>query len=334
MKTKAQDTETTETTKAASETTEETTKAASSETEETTKAVTRQEFGELVKMVSEGFNSLTTVLSKAISVDAKVRQQPSEDMETPEGQKRTVGKTGNEAVDQRNPDKKKEDPQDTQEAAVKAQSDETEETTKTAENGTDTDGERETKAGKDDSTDTYDMATVTRAIKRIQAVAKEMDEETHSTKAADDTETEETTKASTDTEETTKASKETDETVTKSVRGSEIDAFAATVADTIERMEKSLKKNGFQTEHIAKAVIENIRNNPAYQEDIKSMLKQPGQKRSVIMGTPFVKTRDGRMYKLTIENHPQSKVEKSTDGKALSFKEMWGNGFASVSNEE
>lgn len=314
----------------------------SAEDTKETKSVSRKEFGELTKMVSEGFNAITMAISKVakagISVDAHDKNQPDENKETPEGQDRNVTKgDGNEANDQANPNKKKEDPQDTQEAAVTKDREGQEDADG---NGDDEKGEREKSAKKRtakddkepkaDESETYDMATVQRAIKRIEAVAKGIDdmEEDKTTKAEED---EKTTKAEDDEEKTTKG--EDTERTTKS-KLSPIDVFALTVANSIERMEKSMKDNGFQTNHIAKAVVENIRSNPEYQADIKSMLREPGAKKSVIMGTPFVKTRDGRMFKLTVENHPQNKVEKSADGKKLSFKEMWGSGFSSTQEEK
>jgi hypothetical protein len=309
------DTETEETKKSESETETET-KKTSTETEETTKAVSRKEFNELTKMVGELGNSITTVLgkmAKAIHVEAKDERQPEKEKSDPEEtQERAVSKAEGEAVDQRQPDEEKTDPEES--ATTKHR----EGQTNTEDDGDDLKGEREKKNMKESTdTETYDLTTVQRSIKRIKAVAKAMDTDT-------ETETK-TTKA----EET-----ETESRTTKSRNVPQLDEFAFTVADTIERMEKSLKNQGFQNGHVAKMVIESIRSNPAYQEDIKAMLRQPGQKRSVIMGTPFVKTRDGKMFKLTVEDHPSTKVEKSTDGKEKTFKEMWGKSYASVSNEE
>lgn len=337
-KSMAKETEDEKTTKAEETTEEKKTKASDKKEEETdvTKTVTQSEFKELVKFISTGFNAMTDALSKVskagLSVEAKDKQQPGEDKSDPEATQeakvKATTKADAAAADQKNPDKAKKDPEETQEAKVKAR----EGQDSRDGNGDDEDGAREKAAKPADSkdTDTYDMATVERSIKRIQEVSKAMDstdeKDEKKDKAFGDSETED--------DKSKKAFGDTDEKTTKSIGLSSIDTFAVTVAETIERMQKSMEKNGFQTSHIAGAVINQIKTDPEYQALIKGMLREPGRKKSVIMGTPFVKTRDGRMFKLVNEEHPQSKVEKSEDGKKLSFKDQWGKSFSSTQEEQ
>lgn len=291
--------ESTEETKKAAEDTEETKKTSDKKDEET---VTKAEFNELVKMVSQGFNAMTKAFSKAMSAPVLEQANPDKskvvDLEQPKAKAQ-----GGDAVDGEQPDKKKEDNQPT---------------AKTAADGSDEDGTRE-KSSKED--DTYDLATVQRAIKAIEAVGKAVEDSDDKTTKAEDDKDDKTTKA-----------EDKDEKTTKSI--SSIDKFVIAVADTIEKMEKSMKKNGFQTDHLAKSMVESIRSNPAYQDDIRAMLQEPGAKKSVINGTPFVKMRDGRSFKVLSLAHPAEKVEKSKDGKDKSFKDTWGKDFSSVRSEE
>lgn len=303
--TKAEESEETKTTKAAEETGEEkTTKASEKEEEKTEKSVSRSEFMQLVKAVGEMGNAFTQVLgkmAKAMDTDAKDERQPDKKKIDPEEGKSVDKMGGGEAVDQEQPKEGKKDPEEGKSVG------------KTAADGSDEDATREkAKKGGDD---TYDLETVERAIKTIQNFNKGMDE--------------------TD-EKTTKAS-ETDEKVTKSqTEVSNIDKFVIEVATAIERMEKSMKDGGFQTQHIAKSVINEIRSNPEYQKDIATFMKEAGPKRSVINGTPFVKTKDGRMFQLTVADTGErtEKSQKDIPAGKDAFKTQWGAKFSSQKQSE
>jgi hypothetical protein len=310
---KAEDTTNEETTKAASEeATEETTKAAS---EETTEAVTKAQYDELVKMVSKGFNAMSKAFAK-MNEAPKDGIMPDDAKTDPEAGK-TVNKADS-AKDSANPDEVKEDP----EAGKNVN--------KTEADGSDTTGEREkaakkarkaasedtaeetTKAAKED-TDTYDLQTVERAIKAIEKAA-----------ASDTFDT---------TEDTSKARKAaedaTEETVTKS---STIDRFVKSVAAYVAKTEESMKEQGYQTDHFAKSVVEAIRSNSGLQDDLRAMLREPGQKRSVTNGTPFIKMKDGRVMSLLSMEHPSARVQKSaTDG--MDFKSLWKRDLTSTETE-
>jgi hypothetical protein len=310
---KAEETTTEETTKASStDTAEETTKAAS---EETTETVTKAQYDELVKMVSKGFNAMSKAFAKA-SEGAKDSANPDEAKEDPEAGKTVNKATGASAKDGEQPDDAKTDP----EAGKNVN--------KTEADGSDTTGEREkaskkarkaaedtteetTKASKED-TDTYDLQTVERAIKAIEKAAEAYDtteDTSKARKAADDT---------------------TEEAVTKS-QGSTIDRFVKSVATYVEKTETAMKEQGYQTDHFAKSVVEAIRSNSGLQDDLRAMLREPGQKRSVTNGTPFIKMKDGRVMSLLSMEHPSARVEKSaTEGQ--SFKSLWKRDLSSTEN--
>ncbi len=261
------------------------------EDEKTEKSfVSQEQFVGLTKMVAEGFNAMTTAMTKMAkaSEGAKDQHQPDEKKEDPEAGK-NVNKGGEEAKDQANPDEKKEDPEAGK--TVKAK-DEDEKTEKAKE-------------------DTYDLETVERAVKAIQDLNK----------AAEDTDE--------------KKEKSADETETrKSAKISSIDHFVIEVATAIERMEKSMKDNGFQTEHIAKTVINSIRSNPEFRKDIGHFMAEAGPKRSVINGTPFVKMKDGRMFQLTLSSSAERTEKSEKSEKPTSFKNLWGQQFSSQKQGE
>jgi hypothetical protein len=302
--TKAEETEETKTAKAADDTETTTKKAVETDETKTEKSVSRGEFNELVKMVSEGFNALTKGISKMAKMSdvALDQREPDQKKEDPEEGKNVNKASGGEAKDQEQPDKKKEDPEAGKNVG------------KTAADGTDEDGKRE-KAAKED---TYDLETVERAIKAIKAVNKAL-------------ETDETKDKTTKAEETRSEDTET----RKSAKVSSIDEFVIEVATAIERMEKSMKDGGFQTDHIAKSVINSIRSNAEFRKDIAHFMSEPGAKRSVINGTPFVKMKDGRMFNLTL-SEPAERTEKSAEVKAGTgaFKNLWGSKFSSTQKAE
>lgn len=297
--TKAED-ESEKKTKAADDTETKTEKAKEDESE-MTKSVTRGEFNALVKAVGELGNTFTEVLGKmAKAMDSAPMDQnnPDEKKKDPEEGKNVDKSSGGEAVDGEQPKEAKKDPEEGKNVDKAA-------------NGDDENGTRETKAKED----TYDMETVERAIKRIKAVGKSMDgDEEKTTKAADETETRKSIK-----------------------KVADIDALAIAVADTIERVEKTMKEGGYQTEHIAKAMINELRGDSQFRKDLGHFLSEAGPKRSVINGTPFVKMKDGRMFALTLastEGERTEKSEKDVVPGTNAFKAQWGARFSSQKESE
>lgn len=299
----AEDTET-KTTKA-EETETKTTKASEKETEDVSKSVSRAEYNDLVKMVAELGNSITSVvtkMAKAMESSAVDQRQPEQKKEDPEEGKNVDKSSGGEALDQRQPAEAKKDPE-ADKNVTKA----------TPANGTDEDGERE-KARKAEKEDTYDLETVERAIKRIKSVSENFGK-------------------SEETDEKTTKAEETETRTTKSQKEASIDLFVVTVADAIERMEKSMKNGGFQIEHVAKTMINQMRANPEFRKDIAHFMNESGPKRSVVNGIPFVKMKDGRTFALQLND--VARVDKSSkEDQPKTFKEAWGSRFSSVPQSE
>ena len=309
----------------AEETKDEVTKASEKDEEKTEKSVTRAEFNGLMKMVAEGFNALTTGIAKMAKAEgdsAMDQHQPDEKKKDPEEGKNVDKSSGGEAVDQEQPKKDKTYPEEGKNVGKSADGD-------GEGDGSDLKGEREkARKAEDKKDDTYDLETVERAIKRIKAVNKAMDDDSEKTKKTSDKEDDEKTKKASD--------KTDDEKVTKSHKVASIDEFVIEVATAIERMEKSMKDGGFQTDHIAQAVINSIRSNPEFRKDIDHFMKEPGAKRSVISGTPFVKMKDGRTFQLSMTPSCErtEKSEKAVAPGPGAFKNLWGSTFSSAPKSE
>lgn len=294
--------------------------------DETSKSVSRQEFISLSKsfeklssLVSKGFENIGLILTKAMDGDAKDSTNPSKDK--PEDESPTAKDMGDSPKEQVNPDQTKE-------------KDETQQTAKTED-----DKDETTKADETDETtkgeETYDMETVERSIKVLDGLHKKL----KGIKKAEDTD--ETTKTEDDKDETTKTD-DTDETKsvtdeeTKSATDEEttkahpLDVFVVKLTQMMETVVDKMEKSGKRIMGFEKAFIDDIRNSPEIQAEIQKMIKQPGLKKSVSKGVPYMATKDGRMIPLTVV---PEKVEKSDD-KPKNFRELYKSEYSSVNNAE
>ena len=278
---------------------------------ETEKSVSREEFNSLQKglqslsnLVAKGFDGLV----KAMDTTPKNTTNPDKTKdEDPELQ--SAKAMDSDAKDQNNPDKKKPD----DESATAKSVEETEDETKKAKE------------------ETYDLETVNRAIKSIdamtKAIKKEAKEEETETKKAEDKKDEETTKAE-DKEETTKTEDKKEEEMT--TKSHPLDEFVAKTTLLMEAMIDKMEKGGKRVLGFEKSFIEDLRNSPEVQAEIKKLSKLPGFKKSVAMGVPYMATKDGR--RIALINTPE-KVEKSVDEKK-DFKSVYKSDFSSLSQGE
>jgi phage head maturation protease len=310
---------------------------------ETEKAVTRAEFNDLskglkslVKAVANGFATM------AKAMDVKPHDQNSPDKDKPEDESPTAKATkkkkamDSDAMDQDSPDKKKpadesgtaKATKDDEEETEKADDDSEEEKEKSEADGTDENGEREKTSKKADQEDTYDIETVNRAIKSMNAVTKKLkkaDEkkEEDETEKSDDMDEKETDKAAEDTEDM-------DEKKMKAIHP--MDAFVVSVTKAMEAVVEKLEKKGQRVLGFEKEFIEKtIKNDPAMQAEILSLMKIPGFKKSVSMGVPYMATKDGK--RIALINTPE-KVQKSQEDEPKDFKTLYKQKYSSTSEEE
>lgn len=289
--------------------------------ESTEKAVTRGEFDAMKSLMAKGFESLGALVSKALNIEAHDQNAPGKDKPKEVGDEMNTAKAEGDAEDQANP--KKDKPKEVGDG-----------TAKTTANGTDEDGTRE-KASETDETkekkttdDKYDLQTVERSIEAIKSIQTRLDKMTDETKETK----EKTSDEDKETKEKAEDSKEEDET-TKGMHP--IDVLAATIAKAFDTMVTKMEKNGKSIPGFEKHFINSLRQDPAFQEEIAKMMKQPGFKKSVAMGTPYVKTKDGRSFALTMsEVGAPSTLEKSRGKEGeQSFKSLYKSDFASFKEE-
>jgi phage head maturation protease len=294
------------------------------ETTETGKAtVSRSEFNALKSLIAEGFNAV----KKAMETPAKDQVGPDAKKDDPE----VAAKAEGDAKDGTNPDAKKDDP----EVAAKAEAGRDGQEDSEG-NGSDNKGERE-KSEKKDTDDTYELNNITRAIKSINDLTLKMsetDETDMKEKAEDKTdETDTATKAEDDKkdDETATKAEETDEKKDETTKGIHpVDQLAIAVSKALEVMATKMEKAGVSNRGFEKSIINTLRNDQAFQDEIAKMMKVPGAKKSVVRGTPFVTTKDGRSYSLSMTEQGTN-LAKSRDSK--DFKSEWKSNYSPVSTQ-
>lgn len=152
------------------------------------------------------------------------------------------------------------------------------------------------------SGDEYKMKNL---LKRMSDLVKAMDETTEETKEKDAKDTEE--------DETTKS----------------IDDFVEGISKAIDSMEERVMKSGNRIPGLHQQIVSMLQNDAEFQKSVKDLLKVPGPKRSVSMGVPFMKSKDGKMYRLTPVDASEE-VTKSSRVEGKSFKELYKSDFSSV----
>lgn len=316
-----------------------TNKTSEEEARDTEKAVSRSEFTALAGLVTKGFESMTALVSKALNVEAHDQNAPVQDKEEPIGDQTKVAtqKAEGDAMDQVNPDESK----DKEVGDGTAKSEERPSTQDEA-NGSDVNGTREKTSDKEetektteedetkkDTTDEYKLETVERATKSMESLLARINKtETEEDKSKSETEEEKT--KTTDEEEKDK-SEETD--TTKGMHP--IDAFVSVVSKAMEAMVDKMEKTGKSVPGFEKHLINQIREDTELQAEIVKMAKIPGFKKSVSMGVPYVATKDGRRFALTMTEAGAPTIEKSKkEGAERSFKDLYKSEFSSIRGAE
>lgn len=299
---------------------------ATKEDEETTKGVSRAEFRVVVKGI-ETLTKAMEAMAMSFSKDGLYtgpKDQNAPAKEKPEDEspaaKTAADGTDTEGTREKDMGSKPHD----QDAPAKDKPEDESPAAKTS----DKDETKEKASDKKDETDTYEMKTVERSIsslqdltKRIQGVKKDSSEMTE----------EEKKKAADSTDETKEKATDKEDETEKGMHP--MDVFVATVTKTIEAMADRLEKHGMNLIGFEKQQVERIVNDPAMQVEIQKMLKIPGAKKSVVMGTPFMIAKSGKRFALTAQEVGVPTIEKSrtdANGKKPSFKDVYNADFSSV----
>ncbi len=162
-----------------------------------------------------------------------------------------------------------------------------------------------------DTEDKYELKSMDKAINTIKGLTAKM------TKTEDATETDETTKASTETETTTKSS-----------GPASIDEFVDAVTSYVEALDARFAKSGMTVPGSKQRLVDLIKANPELQSEISAMLKEPGFKKSVSMGVPYMTTKEGKRIALVPVDETVAKSANEKSGK--SFKDLYKTEFSST----
>lgn len=293
VKTKAEETETE--TKTKSEETETEAKTKAEETETKTKAETKPEETETTKgyATKAEVDMLKTMVAKGFDSMMHIM---SKAMDV-------------NAQDQVNPGKDK--PKEEEQLTAKAESCDTETETKTkAENpfAEETDTKKKAKKSETKPEETDTTKSIASSIAKLNAISKAM---------GDETETSETK---------TKAEKDPEETEATKSMG--IDDFAMAVTKAIDSMSMKLQAQGKTIPGFSKSIITAIREDEGLQEEISKMVKMPGFKKSVAMGVPYITTKEGQRFALTMT--PTTDTIAKSEKTNKSFKDMYKEEYASL----
>ncbi len=112
-----------------------------------------------------------------------------------------------------------------------------------------------------------------------------------------------------------------------------IDKFAFLVGEALEKLEKSQEESGNRIIGLRNQFMEFIRNDQKIQKSIKEYMGEPGLKRSVINGTPYVMSRDGGPRLKLVSDVTAEELHKSVS-EEKDFKEMYKNNFSSEARRE
>lgn len=274
------------------ETVDETKKVANEDTKETeakkkedtdtkeTEFVPKSSFDALKSMVADGFQNITSFLEKMT----------------------------NEALDQAQPDSKKDDPETAAKQMETPAKDDTETEKPKDVTGKAIDDEKETdetKKEEDTKTDTYELKSMSDAVKRIKRLNKQADD-----KKDDDTKTDMTEKSYS--------------------TSYQLEDFVKAITVAIERLDSKFEKSGTRVPGLTQMLVDVIKNDSSIQEELRKMMKEPGFKKSRAVGTPFVVSKDGKRYSLIA----QEAVEKSQKPESpKSFKDLYKTEYSSFKEE-
>lgn len=110
---------------------------------------------------------------------------------------------------------------------------------------------------------------------------------------------------------------------------SEIDRFAVSVAEYVDGLEARLEKSHKSIPGYRQALADQIKNDPILQAEIRKMMKEPGMKKSVAFGVPYMTTKDGKRFSLTATPVGE-KVEKSQYNKDVDFKTLYKSKYSAI----
>jgi phage head maturation protease len=299
------------------------TKTKGEETTDTEKAVSRVEFNTFASSMTKAIEAIAGSLHKmsdsASDQDDPKEKKPKEVGDKPAKKSETETETKEKSETETETKEKSETETETKEKS------ETEtETKEKSETETETKEKSETESEKEKAdSDEYDIQTVERSIKSIERLASRI-------KKTSEKETETKEKSETETEEEKEKAEESE--TTKGIQP--IDRLAMAVSKTLAAMNDKMEKSGKTVLGFEKSIVDTLVEDPEFQKSVKEMMSVPGRKASVSMGVPYVTTKEGKRYALTLNDVGAPTIQKSQDAKGKSFKDVYKSEFSSVREAE
>lgn len=105
-----------------------------------------------------------------------------------------------------------------------------------------------------------------------------------------------------------------------------IDQFVFAISDALSAIQKNMERDGKRILGLENSIAETVRNDVVLQKSIREMMTEPGVKKSVAMGIPYMISKDGKKFALTAN---EIGVEKSVKNEGKSFKEVYQTQFSS-----
>jgi phage head maturation protease len=109
-----------------------------------------------------------------------------------------------------------------------------------------------------------------------------------------------------------------------------IDEFVFALTDAVNAIAKRMENDGKRVLGLHQTVADMVRNDQYVQKSIKEMLTEPGAKKSVALGIPYMVTKDGRKYSLSAS---EIGIEKSVKQEG-SFKDVYKSQYSSTAVED
>lgn len=114
---------------------------------------------------------------------------------------------------------------------------------------------------------------------------------------------------------------------------SEIDQFAIAVANYVDTVQERLEKSNKSIPGYTQALVAQIHADPVLQAEIRKMMKEPGLKKSIVFGSPYMVTKDGKRYSLTAtpaeESVKKSQYNKGNE-KGINFKDLYKSKYSAI----
>ncbi len=256
-----------------------------------TKYASMEHIKALEKAMAAGFEQLGGLIGSLVTKMTETTEDTKEEKSGADG-----GRTSSDAGNG-------EDTEGQREKAMDDTTDETKEKAETDEEDTKEKTETEDDKTKSEHGDEYQMPVLTSAMKQINSIKEIL----------------------------AKSQKEEAKKDVKKSANPTIDEFISALTSAVENLVQKSAKDGKRLVGFESAIADLVRNDVEIQKAMTEMMKQPGLKKSVVSGVPFMKTKDGKTYQLGYTEVGVEKSENSKSGK--DFKSLYKSDYSSQSAE-